>query len=53
MVLERMVQATAVIHKQKGLGEKLEARYAEIQGLYEAKLAEVEAWKKKYSSVTF
>jgi hypothetical protein len=53
MVLERMVQATSILHKQKALGDRLTARLKEIDALYETKLEDAEMHSRRDSKVRF
>jgi hypothetical protein len=53
MVLERMVQSTGLVHKQKELGDRLMARFKEIDALYQAKLEEIETNGRRTTKVRF
>ena len=53
MVLERMVQASSIIHKQKALGDRLSARLKEIDELYNAKLEDAEMQGRRNSKARF
>jgi hypothetical protein len=53
MVLERMVQASSIVHKQKALGDRLAARLKEIDELYDAKIEDAEMQGRRNSKVRF
>ncbi len=53
MVLERMVQSTGMVHKQKELGDRLMARFKEIDALYQAKLEEIDSYGRRTTKVRF